>query len=716
MKTVSRFIVALMGLGVVLTACDQREFDMPPLNEPVYSDTATLTIAAFKAKYAGVAVTQITDDDVISGIVVANDISGNFYKELTIMDSTGGLKVAINQGDLYTQFRLGQQVFIECKDLYVGKYGGYMQLGGPYNTGIGQMTWEVAQAHVFRDGWPEPDHTLLTPQVVSMNTVAAEANLGKLITLENVFFATGGTEVCAPVATDGSTQTVSKTLSSTDFPGKTLVVRLSSASDFANKTLPAGNGNLTGILSVYNNTYQFTPRDSMDFAFVGFGSGFVSQGSGTKADPYLVGYVLNNQGKGKTAWMKGYIVGALKSGVNATNPLDNNDDISWTAPFMNNTLVLAADSMETDWSKCVVVNLPAGSSLRDSVNLSDHPANRRRLLAVTGTFENYLGGAGVTVATGVVADYWLDEPSTDPGNGGEGDGTSAKPYSVAQAKLKQGETGKWVTGYIVGFINTSSSPYTYTYSASGAIASNLLLADSPTETADGNCVPVQLSYGTDPRTALNLLDNPAKLGTQVSVQGSLEAYFSVPGIKSLTAYALGGTGTGGSDPDPEPGTTIYSETFATGLGGFTGVSVSGAQVWEHKTYSGSGYANMSGFADSRSNANEDWLISPAINLSAVSAATVSFKHAINKGLVANLTTNHTLWVSTNYTSGAPSTATWNQVPITTYPTGADWTFVSSGNISLPTAVMGQSNVRLAFKYLCSDSESATWEIKELVVQ
>ncbi|NLE33455.1 MAG: DUF5017 domain-containing protein, partial [Bacteroidales bacterium] len=332
MKTVSRFIVALMGLGVVLTACDQREFDMPPLNEPVYSDTATLTIAAFKAKYAGVAVTQISDDDVISGIVVANDISGNFYKELTIMDSTGGLKVAINQGDLYTQFRLGQQVFIECKDLYVGKYGGYMQLGGPYNTGIGQMTWEVAQAHVFRDGWPEPDHTLLTPQVVSMNTVAAEANLGKLITLENVFFATGGTEVCAPVATDGSTQTVSKTLSSTDFPGKTLVVRLSSASDFANKTLPAGNGNLTGILSVYNNTYQFTPRDSMDFAFVGFGAGFVSQGSGTKADPYLVGYALSHQSIGKMAWVKGYIVGALNSGVSMDNPLTGNEGIKWTAP------------------------------------------------------------------------------------------------------------------------------------------------------------------------------------------------------------------------------------------------------------------------------------------------------------------------------------------------------------------------------------------------
>jgi hypothetical protein len=109
------------------------------------------------------------------------------------------------------------------------------------------------------------------------------------------------------------------------------------------------------------------------------------------------------------------------------------------------------------------------------------------------------------------------------------------------------------------------------------------------------------------------------------------------------------------------------------------------------------------------------LISPAIDLTSVTSAKMTFNHAINKGLVANMQANHTLWFSTNYTSGAPSTATWTQVTIPTYPTGADWTFVSSGNIALPAAAYGKSNVRFAFKYLSNTSESATWEIKELVV-
>jgi len=77
--------------------------------------------------------------------------------------------------------------------------------------------------------------------------------------------------------------------------------------------------------------------------------------------------------------------------------------------------------------------------------------------------------------------------------------------------------------------------------------------------------------------------------------------------------------------------------------------------------------------------------------------------------------NHTLWVSTGYTSGAPSTATWTQVTIPTYPGGADWTFVSSGNISLPASVLGNSNCRFAFKYLSTASESSTWEIKTVKI-
>ena len=696
MKRFNHFLPALLLLSISFVACDQRDFEMPPLYEPVYSDTATMTIADFKTKFAAVTAAEITDTITITGIVVANDISGNMYKEMTIMDSTGGLKIAINQGDLYTEFRLGQRVFIECKGLWVGKYGGYMQLGGSYNGGIGQMTWETAQAHVFKDGWPNPTNSLLTPAVVNFDVVASEANMGKLITLENVHFSPAEGEVCCPAAADGSTQTLSKTLTSSLNAGRTIVVRLSSASNFANKLLPSGNGNLTGILSLFGTTYQFTPRDSMDFAFVGFGKGFVDHGLGSRVDPYTPDWVLTHQGT-LAGWVKGYIVGSVKSGINAGNPINGNEDISWDAPYMNNTVVIAAKATETDWTKCVVVNLPAGSSLRDSANLLDRTTNKGRILAVNGTFEHYLGGAGVTVANGSVAEYWLDHLPVVV----DGDGTQAKPYTVAQAMLKQNETGKWVSGYIVGYI-TSPSPYVYTYSTTGAVNTNIILADSPSENVNAACVPVQLVSGSE-RTALNLVDHPANLGKKVKIKGDLLSYFNVPGIKNGIAHVFEG------EPDlVEP---IFSEPLTSTLGSFTQFSVSGDQVWAGTTYG----ATMSGFVTPNYFVNEDWLISPAINLTGKTSGNLSFWHTINKGVVNNMPTYHTLWFSTNYTTGAPSTATWTQVTIPTYPAGNNWTFVSSGNIALPASVLGNSNFRFAFKYASTASEASSWEIKTVSI-
>jgi len=696
MKRFNHFLPALLLLSASFVACDQRNFEMPPLYEPVYLDTATTTIADFKTQFAAATAVEITDSITISGIVVANDISGNMYKEMTIMDSTGGLKIAINQGDLYTEFRLGQRVFIECKGLWVGKYGGYMQLGGSFNGGIGQMTWETAQAHVFKDGWPVPTNPLLKPEVISFDVVASEANMGKLITLENVQFAPVAGEVCAAAAADGSTQTLSKTLTSSTNAGMTIVVRLSSASDFANKLLPTGTGNLTGILSLFGTTYQFTPRDSMDFEFEGFGKGYVKHGLGTKADPYFADWAISKQGM-LSGWVTGYIVGSVASGINGTNLINGNEDISWNAPYGEITVVISSDSLTHDWTKCVVVNLPASSSLHDSANLADRPSNLHRKLAVNGTFENYLGAAGVTVATGATSEYWLDHLPVVV----IGDGTQAKPYSVAQAKAKQSETAKWVSGYIVGYINTA---YLYAYSATGAVATNMLIADSPTESVDGNCVPVKLPPGTI-RTALNMLEKPGNLGKKVSIKGDLLAYFSVPGVINLTSYVLEGEA-----PVVEP-TTIFSEPFTGTLGAFTAFSVVGEQVWAGTTYG----ATMNGFVTTVDYENEDWLISPAINLTGKVTATLSFMHAINYAVLANWQTNHTLWVSTNYSSGAPSTAAWTQVTIPIYPSGASWTLVNSGNIALPASVLGNSNCRIAFKYLSTTLEASAWEIKTLKI-
>jgi len=168
-----------------------------------------------------------------------------------------------------------------------------------------------------------------------------------------------------------------------------------------------------------------------------------------------------------------------------------------------------------------------------------------------------------------------------------------------------------------------------------------------------------------------------------------------------------GSGDGGDDECKE---INFSETFYSSLGGFSSVNVSGTNDWYVDT--NYHYAKMNGAA---SDNNEDWLISPAFDLSKHQVATLSFDHAANKGNAANKTTMQTLWMSADYVDGDPSTGTWTQVTIPTYPEGNSWTFVNSGNITVPTDFLVK-DMHFAFKYVAATaSEGSCWEIKNVVL-
>ncbi len=328
----------------------------------------------------------------------------------------------------------------------------------------------------------------------------------------------------------------------------------------------------------------------------------------------------------------------------------------------------------------------------------------RTLADLEGFFDG-AGGGGET-----------PDPDPDPEpNPNPGDNSQENPYTVATA-IAQNNSGAsvWVKGYIVGQVGGKSlsdaefdAPFNV---AEGSTqGTNVLVADDATTASTDVCMPVQLPSGAV-RNALNLPDHPEMDGKEVLLYGELVKYFGANGLKNVSCAIVDGVVYGNIPVDTEG--AILDVKFTDGLGGFTTYNVLGAQEWSSDSKYG---AKMSGYADGASNANEDWLISPTLDLSGKSSVAITFEHAINKGDLNNLQSNHTLWVSTNYNGGDPATATWEQVTITTYPDGKSWTYVSSDEIAVPTAYL-TSNVRIAFKYLCSNSESATWEIKNLVIK
>jgi hypothetical protein len=126
---------------------------------------------------------------------------------------------------------------------------------------------------------------------------------------------------------------------------------------------------------------------------------------------------------------------------------------------------------------------------------------------------------------------------------------------------------------------------------------------------------------------------------------------------------------------------------------------------------------MTGFENGVSSANEDWLISPVVDLAGKTNVKLTFEHA--RGPAGSISIGvtegyYTVWISNNYTTGAPSTATWTQIPVLTHGTTA-WGYVSSGELIIPTANLA-ANARFAFKYLSIDGASATWEVKNVVLK
>ncbi|WP_404334601.1 DUF6359 domain-containing protein [Planococcus rifietoensis] len=110
---------------------------------------------------------------------------------------------------------------------------------------------------------------------------------------------------------------------------------------------------------------------------------------------------------------------------------------------------------------------------------------------------------------------------------------AAETISVAEA-IENNTGTATVKGFIVG---TATSGTNYDQEAPFTSATNLGLADSPDETDPAKILPVQLPTGSI-RSGLNLVDNPANFKAEVTITGSLEAYFSTAGLKSPTAYTI----------------------------------------------------------------------------------------------------------------------------------------------------------------------------------
>lgn len=158
---------------------------------------------------------------------------------------------------------------------------------------------------------------------------------------------------------------------------------------------------------------------------------------------------------------------------------------------------------------------------------------------------------------------------------------------------------------------------------------------------------------------------------------------------------------------------ILNEKFAVDLGKFTAVSVAGDQKWVWSSYKGVGFAKMTGYSNGNI-VNEDWLISPAMNLTKRKKAQLTFDHTHKYG-VDNYASQMTVWVTDNYQTGStPDTLKWKKLKFN-YQYSLTYAFGTSGPVSLNDFI-GKDNVRIGFRYQSDAVTSApTWEVNNFMV-
>ena len=137
---------------------------------------------------------------------------------------------------------------------------------------------------------------------------------------------------------------------------------------------------------------------------------------------------------------------------------------------------------------------------------------------------------------------------------------AAAPLTVAQARATQDGSTATVRGYVVGQPTASTTVVRSGFPSDYAIA----LADTAGTTDPGAMVYVQVP--TAFRSAWGLRSNPALMGKQVDVTGTLSAYFSRPGVTAATAFALAGGSTDPGEPTDPGGTGEQDAYYADALG------------------------------------------------------------------------------------------------------------------------------------------------------
>jgi hypothetical protein len=295
------YMAALAAALMIISSCVDNNETPPPVKEFIPGEI--VTVQQVKALYDDqLAISDYTrrhpveigNDWALNGIITASDKQdGNFYKEAYIEDATGGLRMVFEStSGLY----IGDSVIVNLKGLYLGDYGDFWQLGGvPYYQASGDI--RVGGMNMDKYCLKTSINNPTYPVTLTISQAKSTTNLGKLVRLNDVQF----TDEMTGLTWADAVGLVTENRDLEDCNGKTIIVRTSGYASAAGDMLPSGKGTITGIVTIFNGTYQFIVRDFGEVDMNGNRCGVIEQPPGDPVE------TLNQTFTGLTASQDIYI-------------------------------------------------------------------------------------------------------------------------------------------------------------------------------------------------------------------------------------------------------------------------------------------------------------------------------------------------------------------------------------------------------------------------
>lgn len=255
------FNTAILLFLFSFSSCLKETFDPPPYGgkDPVID--VNFNIDQLKARYTG-SNYYINEDLVISGVVVADDKSGNFYKTIIIEDSIthSGIALSLNGSYLYTNYPIGRHIVIKLRGLYLVDDNNLMYIvGGIAPDGsFDGIPSALFDRFILKGSY----YHKVEPVQVTMSQLKTNISQyqNSLIELSDVEFQQA--DAGQPFADGYNKLSRSRTLK--DCSGNAIVTYNSGYASFANTLTPTGNGKVLAIASQYGNTVQLLLRDLTD--------------------------------------------------------------------------------------------------------------------------------------------------------------------------------------------------------------------------------------------------------------------------------------------------------------------------------------------------------------------------------------------------------------------------------------------------------------------